>query len=185
LELTAEGAPERVRRVLDLGTGTGAIVLALASERKHWQLLGVDAEPSAVALARRNRDELGLMNVELVQSDWFEALMPGERFDVVVSNPPYIDSGDEHLGRGDVRFEPRSALVAGANGLADIAHIVRDAGAFLLPGGWLMLEHGWQQGGAVRGLLAAAGYSEVATRCDLGGRERVTLGRMPAEERLS
>ncbi len=164
-------------RVLDLGTGTGAIAMALASERRAWKLVGVEQEPAALALAKRNRAALALGNVELVQSNWFAALPRGERFHTIVSNPPYIDADDPHLQEGDVRFEPRSALVAADRGLADIAHIVRAAPAYLEPGGWLLLEHGATQGDAVRSLLTGSGYSSVQTWRDYGDRERVTGGR--------
>lgn len=161
-------------RVLDLGTGTGAIALALASERPGWTLLAVDREADAVALASRNRDRLGLDNVVVLQSDWFAAL--SGRFDLIVSNPPYIDRDDPHLGEGDVRYEPASALVAGNRGLADLAHIIAAAPAYLAPGGLLLVEHGADQGHAVRGLFAAAGYGGIETLADLAGLERATLG---------
>lgn len=167
-------------RLLDLGTGTGAIALAFASERPGWSALGVDIRPEAVALARHNAERLGIANAAFEESDWFAALegnTASERFDLIVSNPPYIAANDPHLARGDVRFEPRSALVAADDGLADLYHLVREAGRHLRPGGWLMLEHGFAQAEAVRGVLEAAGYVEVASRLDLGGHPRVSLGR--------
>lgn len=163
--------------ILDLGTGTGAIALALASERPDCHITAVDLMPDAVALAQRNAEHLGIANVTLRQSHWFSALS-GQRFATIVSNPPYIDEQDPHLAEGDVRFEPRSALVAADRGLADLAWIIEQGRAFLLPDGWLLLEHGWQQGEAVRALFAKNGYQNVETTRDYGGNERLTAGRL-------
>ncbi|MGR4048061.1 peptide chain release factor N(5)-glutamine methyltransferase [Kosakonia cowanii] len=165
-------------RILDLGTGTGAIALALASERPDCQVTAVDLIPDAVALAQRNADHLGIRNIEIVQSRWFSAL-EGQRFSLIVSNPPYIDAQDPHLAQGDVRFEPLSALVAADNGLADLHTLIKDAPRYLLPQGWLLLEHGWQQGGAVREIFARYGWQQVETCRDYGDNERLTLGRRP------
>ncbi|BBT18766.1 release factor glutamine methyltransferase [Metapseudomonas otitidis] len=165
-------------RVLDLGTGTGAIALALACERLGWQVTGVDRISEAVALAERNRERLGLGNAAFRESHWFSAL-GAERYDLIVSNPPYIAAQDPHLARGDVRFEPSSALVAGADGLDDIRLIVSQAPAHLNAGGWLLLEHGYDQAAAVRELLAREGFEAVESRRDLGGHERISLGRRP------
>lgn len=175
LRMPANGA-----RALDLGTGSGAIALALASERPAWQVTGIDIVAGAVALARRNADALGITNVHFEEGHFFSALPPAARFELIVSNPPYIDEGDEHLRQGDVRFEPRSALVAGQNGMADLWHLIDTARHFLAPDGWLLLEHGHQQGGAVRTALLEAGYDGVSTCQDLGGRERVSLGQWPS-----
>ncbi|MFG6667997.1 peptide chain release factor N(5)-glutamine methyltransferase [Halomonas sp. HNIBRBA4712] len=167
-------------RFLDLGTGTGAIALAFASERPGWQVSGLDLRDEAVALAARNAARLGLDNATFAQSDWFDALAPVEpasRFDLIVSNPPYIDAADPHLAQGDVRFEPRSALVAADEGLADLLHLVRQARDYLFDRGWLMLEHGYRQAPLVRQALIEAGYTEVESLKDLGEHERVTLGR--------
>ncbi|WP_297120624.1 peptide chain release factor N(5)-glutamine methyltransferase [uncultured Enterobacter sp.] len=161
--------------ILDLGTGTGAIALALASERPDCAVTAVDVMPDAVALAQRNVERLGLNNVTVLQSSWFSAL-ENRAFATIVSNPPYIDERDPHLAQGDVRFEPLTALVAGNEGLADIEHIVTSSRQHLLPGGWLLVEHGWTQGEAVRALFARAGYSAVETCRDYGGNERLTLG---------
>lgn len=168
--------PAKKCHILDLGTGTGAIALALASERPDCDVTAVDRMPDAVALARRNTEHLAIRNVRILQSCWFSAL-PGQRFDMIVSNPPYIDAQDPHLAEGDVRFEPLSALVADANGMADIIHIIDHARQVLTPGGYLLLEHGWQQGDAVRAAFQRAGYSGVETCRDYGGNERVTCGR--------
>lgn len=161
--------------LLDLGTGTGAIALALASERPHWHIEACDVEPAAVALATSNRDRLGLGQVDIVQSDWFAAIARRD-FDVIVSNPPYIDADDPHLALGDVRFEPRSALVSGAGGFADIEHIVDAARHYLAPQGCLLFEHGYNQGEGARRRLARAGYQQVFTARDLAGHERVSGG---------
>ncbi|OWP49296.1 peptide chain release factor N(5)-glutamine methyltransferase [Pseudomonas nitroreducens] len=168
--------PASPSRVLDLGTGTGAIALALACERLSWQVLGVDRIPEAVALAERNRERLRLGNVAFRASHWFSAVA-GERFALIVSNPPYIPSTDPHLKQGDVRFEPSSALVSGPDGLDDIRLIIDQAPDHLENGGWLMLEHGFDQPDAVRDLLLSRGFSAVESRRDLGGHERISLGR--------
>lgn len=165
-------------RILDLGTGTGAIALALASERPDCRVTAVDLIPDAVALAQRNADHLGIRNIEIVQSRWFSAL-EGQQFSLIVSNPPYIDAQDPHLAQGDVRFEPLSALVAADNGLADLHTLIKDAPRYLLPQGWLLLEHGWQQGAAVREIFARYGWQQVETCRDYGDNERLTLGRRP------
>ncbi|EIV2969925.1 peptide chain release factor N(5)-glutamine methyltransferase [Cronobacter sakazakii] len=162
-------------RILDLGTGTGAIALALASERPDCHVTALDVIPEAVALAKRNAQRLGIDNVTVLQSHWFSALTD-VRFSLIVSNPPYIDGDDPHLSQGDVRFEPKSALVADDAGLADLETLVTEARRFLEDNGWLMLEHGWQQGEAVRELFTRAGYQAVETCRDYGGNERLTLG---------
>ncbi|ELY2648309.1 peptide chain release factor N(5)-glutamine methyltransferase [Cronobacter sakazakii] len=162
-------------RILDLGTGTGAIALALASERPDCHVTALDVIPEAVALAKRNAQRLGIDNVTILQSHWFSALTD-VRFSLIVSNPPYIDGDDPHLSQGDVRFEPKSALVADDAGLADLETLVTEARRFLEDNGWLMLEHGWQQGEAVRELFTRAGYQGVETCRDYGGNERLTLG---------
>jgi len=170
--------PDGPCRILDLGTGTGAIALALASERPDCQVTAVDVMPDAVALAQRNLARLGFSNVQINQSSWFSALAQ-HAFEMIVSNPPYIDEHDPHLSQGDVRFEPLTALVAANDGLADIEHIITTAREHLVPGGWLLLEHGWTQGAAVRALYSAAGYASVETCRDYGGNERLTLGKKP------
>ncbi|NBA94945.1 peptide chain release factor N(5)-glutamine methyltransferase [Pseudomonas sp. R5(2019)] len=164
-------------RVLDLGTGTGAIALALACERPHWQVTAVDRVEDAVALAERNRQRLHLDNVTVRHSHWFDALA-GERYQLIISNPPYIAAADPHLVAGDVRFEPASALVAGADGLDDLRTIIARAPAHLTPGGWLMLEHGYDQAAAVRELMAQHDFEQIESRIDLSGHERITLGRL-------
>ena len=138
--------------------------------------MATDASAAALAVARDNASELGIGNVEFREGDWF-APLDGERFDLVASNPPYIALGDPHLGQGDLRFEPAAALSSGSDGLDAIRRIARDAPAHLVDGGWLLLEHGWEQGAAVRALLSAAGFMDVSTAQDLEQRDRVTLGR--------
>jgi release factor glutamine methyltransferase len=162
--------------VLDLGTGTGAVALALAHERPAARVLAVDASEAALEVARANAAAHDLQRVGFVRSDWFSALA-GRRFDVIVGNPPYLAEDDPHLRRGGLRHEPRSALVAGADGLDDIRRILVDAQARTTPGGWLLLEHGMTQGAEVRALFHQAGWIEVATAPDLEQRDRVTLGR--------
>ncbi|MFE4110339.1 peptide chain release factor N(5)-glutamine methyltransferase [Kosakonia sp. YIM B13611] len=168
-------------RILDLGTGTGAIALALASERPDCTVTAVDLVPDAVALAQRNAAHLNITNIEILQSRWFSAL-EGQQFAMIVSNPPYIDEHDPHLAQGDVRFEPLSALVAADNGLADLCTIIDDARQYVLPGGWLLLEHGWQQGADVRAAFEHYGWQHVATCRDYADNERLTLGLRPLQE---
>ena len=178
VETALQLLPATPARVLDLGTGTGAIALALAAERPQWQVSGVDRIKAAVRLAERNRLRLGLHNAAFTLSDWFAGLN-GERFQMIVSNPPYIPASDPHLLQGDVRFEPQSALIAGADGLDDIRTIIAQAAAHLQSGGWLLLEHGYDQAEAVRMLLLSHGFEDVQSRLDLGGHERISLGRLP------
>ncbi len=170
--------PATPLQVLDLGTGTGAIALALACERPAWQVTGVDRVAEAVALAQGNGTRLQLANARFAESHWFSALA-GQRFQLIVSNPPYIAAADPHLSQGDVRFEPSSALVAGVDGLDDIRLIIEQAPEHLLAGGWLLLEHGFDQAEAVRELLAQRGFAAVDSRRDLGGHQRISLGQWP------
>ncbi|TMP38570.1 peptide chain release factor N(5)-glutamine methyltransferase [Pseudoalteromonas rubra] len=165
-------------RVLDLGTGTGAIVLALASEQPGWQLIGVDFSSDAVALAEKNRLRLGFEHVQIRQSDWFSALAD-QCFDLIVSNPPYICETDEHLSQGDVRFEPLSALVAPDQGYADIRHIIEQAQAHLTSDGYLMFEHGYQQAAGVQQIFAQMNYRNILTIKDMAGCDRVTMAQKP------
>ncbi len=159
----------------DLGTGSGPIALALASERPQARVVATDASADALAVARGNAAANRIDNVEFRQGDWL-APLAGQRFDLIASNPPYIALGDPHLERGDLRFEPALALASGLDGLDAIRAIVAGAPTHLQPGGWLLLEHGWEQGAAVRVLLDAADFSQVASVRDLEGRERVSLG---------
>lgn len=166
-------------QVLDLGTGTGALALALASERPAWRVTGVDRIESAVALAQRNQQQLQLPNAVFLHSHWFSALA-GRRYDLIISNPPYIADNDPHLQQGDLRFEPLSALVSGPDGLDDLRLIIAQAPSYLSANGWLLLEHGFDQAGAVRELLQQAGFVDVSSQRDLSGHERITLGRLPS-----
>lgn len=163
--------------VADLGTGSGAVALALARERPRAWLVAVDVSLPALTLARANARRLGIGNVDFVHGDWLAPLV-GSRFDLIVGNPPYVASGDPHLRQGDLRHEPSLALVSGEDGLDAIRQIVADAGNCLYPGGALLLEHGWDQGGRVRALLKAAGFVAVQTAQDLEARDRVTFGRL-------
>lgn len=175
VELALARLPEATDlRLADLGTGSGAIALALAHERRRARVLAVDISPGALEIARRNAVELGLTNLEFRQGDWLGPLA-GERFDLIASNPPYIAEGDPHLD--DLRHEPAPALSSGRDGLDAIRTIAVEAPAHLVPGGWLLFEHGWDQGEAVREILAAAGFLDVMTDRDLEDRDRVTSGR--------
>ena len=165
--------------ILDLGTGSGAIALALANERPNWRVLGVDRSTAALAIARANARGLGLPSVEFARGDWFSALPAGRSFNLIVCNPPYVAQDDPHLARGDLRFEPVQALVAGEDGLDDIRSIIDAAPGFLRPGGWLWLEHGRDQGSRVVDLLHGQGFQQIALRRDLAGQERYAGGRMP------
>ena len=162
--------------MLDLGTGTGAIALALAHNRPHWQLTGVDLQAEAVALAQRNAQTLQLSNVHFTVSSWFSALAD-QQYDLIVSNPPYIEAADPHLTA--LRFEPLTALVAEQQGLADLASIIAAAPAYLAPGGWLWLEHGYNQAQQVQQLLKQAGFGQVDSVRDYGGNWRISGGQRP------
>jgi release factor glutamine methyltransferase len=162
-------------QVLDLGTGSGAIALAVASERPRWQVTALDCSAPALEVARANAARAGLQHVSFLQSNWYAAVK-GQRYDLLLANPPYIDGDDPHLACGDLRFEPRAALVAASHGLADLAQLVVEAPAHLGAGGWLLLEHGSEQAAAVREMLREAGFRHVSTRRDLAGLERITGG---------
>ena len=162
-------------RILDLGTGTGAIALAVARERPLSHIVGGDFIAEAIQLAEKNRTKLKLTNVEFIQSDWFSHLT-NQRFNIIVSNPPYIASDDPHLVEGDVRFEPKTALISGKDGLDDIRKIIQQAPDYLLENGWLFFEHGYQQAKTVQELLTERGFINISTFYDLGGNERVTGG---------
>jgi release factor glutamine methyltransferase len=167
--------------VLDLGTGSGAIGLAIAAERPGVRVCLTDVSRSALATAERNAERLGLGNVSFALGDWFGALDAADRFDVIVSNPPYLAADDPHLAAPELGREPRGALVAGPGGLEALAALIAGAPAHLRPGGWLLVEHGATQGPAVRALFGRAGLAQVATAPDLAGLDRVTLGRRGVE----
>jgi release factor glutamine methyltransferase len=180
-ELLVEKALERIPRdaewtIADLGTGSGAIALAIAKERPRCHVIATDNSPAALEVARSNAGKFGLTNIEFRIGDWF-APLSGETFDVIVSNPPYIRADDPHLKQGDVRFEPATALISGANGLDAIRHIARHAREFLKPGGWLLFEHGWDQAEAIGDYLRQQGYRNIVCHADLTGHARVAGGR--------
>jgi len=183
-ELLVELALAHVRpqgRVLDLGTGSGAIALAIAHARPDAQVTAVDISVAALDVARQNAHGLGGVNVHFLHSDWFAAL-DAACFDLIVSNPPYIAAGDPHLARGDLCFEPRTALASGTDGLDDIRRLIAGAMAHLNAGGWLLLEHGYDQAAASRSLLLSHGFDEVFSAMDLAGIERVSGGRCTRQE---
>jgi len=181
-EVLVDAALERIPatgrvRVLDVGTGSGCVAVAIASERPQCRLLAVDRSLEALAIARRNAVALRVGNVAFLKSDWFEALGT-ERFDMIVSNPPYIALGDPHLTQGDLRFEPQQALCGGADGLEAVRTLVLGGVKHLTSGGWLVVEHGYDQAAAVRALFGQSGYVDVASTTDINGVERVTAGRL-------
>ena len=166
------------RAVLDAGAGSGAIAIAIAKERPESRISAVDNSPAALAMARQNIAAHGLRRIRLIEADWLN--FKHERpYDLIVGNPPYIAADDPHLKRGDLRFEPRAALVAGQDGLAAIRQLVPGAARHLKPGGWLLLEHGWRQGRAVRALFKAAGFGRIDTLRDHSRLERITGGQWP------
>lgn len=165
-------------QILDLGTGTGAIALAIAQQRPQTQVTAVDASQAALEVAISNSKQLHIANIHFLLSDWFNNLN-GRLFDVIVSNPPYIENSDAHLNQGDLRFEPASALASGADGLDDIRCIIDSCLLHLKPQGWLMLEHGYNQAAAVADLMAQIGLVNIETFKDLGGNDRVTIGKNP------
>jgi release factor glutamine methyltransferase len=179
VELVLEHYTEfKNQRCLDLGTGTGAIALALASELPTWHIEAIDFSLDAVLLAKRNAKALALPQVNIYQSDWFNKVSKGKQFDLIVSNPPYIDSNDENLSVGDVRFEPISALVANDQGLGDIKDISVKAKEYLSVNGALFFEHGFDQGEAVRNILKRNDFTAIETVKDLNGHDRITWGRL-------
>ena len=177
VEIALEKAIQTEGDILDLGTGTGAIALALASELPQRNVVGIDLMPEAQQLAQQNGEQLGIVNATFFAGSWFQPLEVGTKFAVIVSNPPYIEENDPHLSQGDVRFEPLTALVAADNGLADIRHIIQSARGFLCHEGWLLFEHGFEQAEAVRTIFAEFGYQQIETQQDYGHNDRVTLGR--------
>jgi release factor glutamine methyltransferase len=170
-------APGQPAQIADLGTGTGALAITLGLELPLAQITAVDISPQALAIAQRNAARLGAANIRFLQGDWLQMLAPRPNFDLIVSNPPYIASGDPHLEQGDVRFEPRLALVSGVEGLDAIRQIVQASPQYLQAGGWLLLEHGYDQAEAARRLLREAGLQAVESHRDLAGCERASGGR--------
>ena len=179
VELALKCLPQdKACKVLDLGTGTGAIALAIASECPLAQVIALDQSISALQIAQLNAQRHTLTTVQFMQSNWFSELpqTSASTFEVIVSNPPYIAEGDPHLSQGDVRFEPLTALTAGYEGLDDLKIIIQQAPYYLKTQGWLLVEHGYDQGIAVRQLFLQAGFQTISTQQDLAGHERVTLG---------
>lgn len=181
VEVALEKVPTEPCHILDLGSGTGAIALAMASECPQYTVTGIDIRIEAKELAEKNAKNLGINNVTFLQGSWFEPLEIirnniETKFGLIVSNPPYIEKDDPHLTSGDVRFEPISALVAEEKGLSDIRMIATQAVRHLSQKGWLLFEHGFEQGKAVRELMLSLGYSEVSTEQDYAGNDRVTYG---------
>ncbi|OAM31491.1 protein-(glutamine-N5) methyltransferase, release factor-specific [Eikenella longinqua] len=183
-ELLVEAALERLPpggRLWDLGTGSGIIALTVALERPDAAVRASDISPAALAVAQANAAALGA-NIEWAQGSWFAALPATEgQFDIIASNPPYIEAADQHLQQGDLRFEPAAALTDFADGLSHIRTLAAQARGYLKPGGWLLLEHGWNQGAAVRAILAEHGWQQVETLPDLAGLDRVSIGQKGAE----
>ncbi len=179
VDIALEKIPDhQAAQILDLGTGTGAIALAIAQQRPQTQVTGIDASKTALEVAISNSQQLHITNCHFVLSDWFNNLNDA-RFDVIVSNPPYIEEADAHLKQGDLRFEPISALASGADGLDDIRRIIDGCLVHLKPQGWLMFEHGYKQAASVSELMAQTGLVAIETFKDLGGNERVTIGKNP------
>lgn len=177
VELALEKLPQGKVNVLDLGCGTGAIALAIAKERPEALVFGVDLVPEAVVLAKENAKRNNLDNVKFLQSNWFSNI-PKEKYDLIVSNPPYIDASDSHLNQGDVRFEPHSALISPDEGYADLKTIIQQAQMYLKEGAWLLVEHGWHQAERVRTIFSENRYNNTATAKDLAGNERVSFGKL-------
>ncbi len=173
VELALARAPQGAR-ALDLGTGSGCIPITLKLERPDLCISALDISPAALAIATQNAQSLQA-EVRFLQSDWFSAVS-GETFELIVSNPPYIEANDIHLSQGDLRFEPSGALTDGGNGLQHLTHIITQAKQHLVAGAWLLLEHGWDQGAACRTILHTAGYTAVQTWRDLGDNDRVSGG---------
>lgn len=173
--------PQAPRKVLELGTGSGAIALALACERPHWSITATDISGDSLQVARLNARRHGIENVDFLESDWFDSVQ-GD-FDLVLSNPPYIPDQDPHLQQGDPRYEPRHALASGPRGLDAIGLIVENAPTHLRRGGWLVFEHGFDQGPACRDLLSRGGYTGVFSERDLGGHERISGAQLPLDPR--
>ncbi|OED44991.1 protein-(glutamine-N5) methyltransferase, release factor-specific [Endozoicomonas sp. (ex Bugula neritina AB1)] len=164
-------------RIVDLGTGTGAIALALAHERPNWHISAVDMNAKALTIAKENAQLNRINNVSFIEGSWCQPLPESDRglLDMIVSNPPYIRSDDPHLQQGDVRFEPLSALTSGPDGLNDIRAIVQQSHSLLKVNGWILIEHGYDQGKAVRNILSKHGFSQIRTEADLSQQDRVTL----------
>lgn len=179
VDLAISLVPEHNTSIVDVGTGSGAVGLTLAAERPDWRVVASDVSPAALAIAYRNRESLGLQQVELIQCHLLEGLVE-RRFDLVISNPPYVAEGDPHLDAGDLRFEPRIALTSGLDGLDLIRPLIDQACSVLAPAGWLLLEHGHDQAEPIRSLLEKQGLKSIQSWKDLAGIERVSGGQAPS-----
>lgn len=178
VELTIEQIPtDQAWSIADLGTGCGAIALAIGKERPSCQIVATDISAKAIEIAKQNAQQLNITNVSFTQGDWFEACF-GQQFDVIVSNPPYVAAGDPHLQQGDLRFEPIIALKANDDGLAELKTIIETSHLHLAPGGWLFVEHGYDQGATVGELFNNSGFDQVACHADFASQERITLGQL-------
>ncbi|SDD66340.1 [protein release factor]-glutamine N5-methyltransferase [Cupriavidus sp. YR651] len=187
-EIAAEASLARIAnvhapRVLDMGTGSGILAVTIARERPDAEVWATDISPGAVLVAQDNARALQADNIRFLVSDWYQSVPDGVRFHLIVSNPPYIAAGDPHLAEGDLRFEPIDALTDHEDGLSDLAAIVAGATARLLPDGWLLMEHGYDQAASMRSLLTRAGFEDVYTARDLAGLERCSGGRLPAAQK--
>jgi len=177
LEIAETRRGQGILSVADLGTGSGAIALAIATEFQDSFITATDISKEAIKIAKSNAEKFGISNVEFVHSNWFESLSDYQ-FDIICSNPPYIEAQDPHLQQGDLRFEPKSALASGIDGFFDIQHIISQANAFLRPGGWLVLEHGFTQANRTQRLLEQHGFFNIGTREDYAHHPRVTYGQL-------
>lgn len=180
--LLAQGDSTQSLEILDLGTGSGAIAIAVAKERPHWHLLAVDKSAAALSIAIFNAQHLGIENIEFYLSDWFSYFENRQRkFNIIVGNPPYIDPQDPYLRQGDLRYEPQAALVSEDRGLGDLKYIISEAEKYLLPMGWLMLEHGFEQGAELRKFMKTRGFQHVQGFQDLAQLDRVSMGCYPGD----
>jgi len=184
-ERLVECALERISsddcRILELGTGSGAVAIALATEKPDCSIVATDSSSHALTLAKKNTARHHCRNITLIQSDWYSALKPLQQFSLIVSNPPYVRDADPHLEKGDVRAEPRIALTAGCDGLDALRHVIAGAPPFMQPDAWIVLEHGYDQKAPVQQLLDQQGFSAISTQQDTGGNDRVTSARLRAD----